>query len=321
MQFFQVKISLPHRFLDLHHQLGQEHNEAGQLWRSRVKLVLTIFISLFLFGCGGGVSPLPSTPNATSIKSAPVLTRISLSPATASIHVGEEQTFVAQGLDQYHNPMTGITFTWTSSDNGANDSAVALFHGGVATGVSTGVMHVTASASGVTSAPAALTVLAPPPALAAILVTPAQPSIFIGGIQQFSAVGKDQYGNEMSGVSFTWSSVNPSIATITNTGLATGLTAGTTAINASAQGIHGNASILTVVKPDSVLTTIAASPTTATVQAGKTVQIAVMGFDQFGTPMNGATFLWASSSPNIAVVNALNGEGLNTGIVTGVAAG
>jgi len=58
--------------------------------------------------------------------------------------------------------MTGITFTWTSSDDGANGSAIAMFHGGVAIGVSPGTMHVTASASGVTSAPAELTVLALP---------------------------------------------------------------------------------------------------------------------------------------------------------------
>jgi hypothetical protein len=136
-----------------------------------VKLVLTIFISLFLFGCGGGVSspaPTPTltptpTPIPTSVLAAPVLTTISLSPATASIHVGEVQIYVAQGLDQYHNPMTGITFTWTSSDDGANGQTIAIFHGGVATGVSEGVMHVTASASDVNSAPATLTVLAPTP--------------------------------------------------------------------------------------------------------------------------------------------------------------
>jgi len=168
-----------------------------------VKLVVTVFVSLFLLGCGGGASSPSPTPTPASIPAAPVLTKISLSPATASIHVGEEQTYVAQGLDQYHNPMIGITFTWTSSDDGANDNAIAMFHGGVATGVSPGTMHVTASASGVTSAPAALTVLAPTPALATILVTPAQSSVFTGGSQQFSAVGKDQYGNEMSGVVFT----------------------------------------------------------------------------------------------------------------------
>ena len=127
-----------------------------------MKLVLTIFISLFLFGCGGGVSSPTPTPTPASIPAAPVLTKISLSPAIASIRVGEEQTYTAQGLDQYQNPMTGITFTWTSSDDGANGSVIAMFHGGVATGVSPGTMHVTASSSSVISAPAELTVLALP---------------------------------------------------------------------------------------------------------------------------------------------------------------
>jgi hypothetical protein len=126
--------------------------------RNRVKLVFTILLSLLFLGCGGGVNSLPPTPNASAIQSAPILTNITLTPATASIQVGEEQPFVAQGLDQYRHPMTGITFTWTSSDDAGNGGAIALFHGGEATGVSAGVMHVTASASGINSAPAMLTV-------------------------------------------------------------------------------------------------------------------------------------------------------------------
>jgi hypothetical protein len=130
-----------------------------------MKLVLTIFTSLFLFGCSGEFKSPTSMPAPTpvpAVLAAPVLTKISLSPAAASIHAGEEQTYTAQGLDQYQNPMTGITFTWTSSDDGGNGSAIAIFHGGVATGVSPGTMHVTASALGVTSAPAELTVLTLP---------------------------------------------------------------------------------------------------------------------------------------------------------------
>ena len=242
-------------------------------------------------------SQVPTAP-PSAMSADPVLTRISLSPATASIHVGEEQAFLAQALDQYNHPMTGVTFDWISSDDGANGNAIAMFHGGVATGVSAGGMHVTASASGVTSAPAALTVLAPPPILATILVTPSQPSVFAGGTQQFSAVGKDQYGNEMSGISFTWSSANPGTAIVTETGLATGLAPGTTSINASAHGVLGNGSVLTVVKPASVLTSITATPTTASVQAGNTVQFTVVGFDQFDAPMTGMAFLWTSSDPS-----------------------
>jgi peptidoglycan/xylan/chitin deacetylase (PgdA/CDA1 family) len=281
-----------------------------------VKLAVIIFISLSLLGCGGGASS-PSSPTPIP-KAAPKLTKIGLSPATASIQVGQNQAFVAQGLDQYHNPMSGITFAWTSSDT---SGATAIFHDGQATGVSAGVMYVTASASGVASSPAALTVLAPPPVLASILVTPAQPSIFTGGNQQFSASGKDQYGNQMSGVTFTWSSSNPGVVTVNSEGLSTGLTPGTATINASAQGVQGNGDTLTVVKPDSVLTSITATPATASVRAGNTIQLTVAGLDQFNSPMTGITFQWASSDPTVATVNALNGEGLNTGIATGVAAG
>lgn len=273
-----------------------------------MKLVFVIFVTLFLVGCGGMSSQAP-TPPSSAFSADPVLTRISLSPATASIHVGEEQAYLAQALDQYNHPMTGVTFDWTSSDDGANGNAIALFHGGVATGVSSGLMHITASASGVTSAPAALTVLAPPPALVSILVTPSQPSVLAGGTQQFSAVGKDQYGNEMSGISFTWSTANPGTATVTAAGLATGAAPGTTAINASAQGVLGNGSLLTVLKPASLLTSMVATPAAASVQAGNTVQFTVVGFDQFDTPMAGITFSWTSSDPTIASVNALNGEG------------
>jgi len=144
-----------------------------------VKVVSIIFVTLFLFGCAGVSAPGLKPPSAAT-SADPVLTSISLSPATASIHVGEEQTFLAQGLDQYNHPMTRVTFAWISSDDGTNDRATAIFHGGVATGVTAGVMHVIASASGVTSASAALTVLAPPPAPATILVTPAHRQSLLG---------------------------------------------------------------------------------------------------------------------------------------------
>jgi peptidoglycan/xylan/chitin deacetylase (PgdA/CDA1 family) len=278
-------------------------------------LVSIILALILLVGCGSGVSSPTSTVPALA------LTQISLSPMTASIHVGEEQTFVAQGFDQYHNPMTGITFTWTPSNDGANGNAIATFHGGVATGVSAGTMHVTASALGVTSTPAALIVLLPPPVLTSLILTPSNPTIFSTGSQQFVAAGVDQYGNSVSGMAFTFSSSDLDVATISSTGLATGVggpNAGTSIITASAQGVSGSTT-LTTVRPDAVLTMITVTPLTATVQAGNTVSFTVTGLDQFGTAMTGLTFAWVSSNPTIAAVNALNSEGKNSAIVTGVA--
>src|SRR3984957_14829008 len=132
---------------------------------------------------------------------ASVLTQISVSPATTSIQVGQQQSYTAVGYDQFNNVMNGITFTWASDGS----TAIAMLNNNVATGVSAGTIHITASASGISSAPASLTVLPAPPALTTIGVTPSASSILIGGTQQLTAVGYDQNGAAMNGIMFTWS--------------------------------------------------------------------------------------------------------------------
>ncbi len=72
------------------------------------------------------------------------------------------------------------------------------------------------------------------------MVTPAAPSIFTSGTQQLTAVGYDQSGNQMSGLTFVWASSNQSVATVGANGLASGVSVGTSQISASAQGIHSN---------------------------------------------------------------------------------
>ena len=114
----------------------------------------------------------------------PVLTQISVSPSTASIAAGQSQTYTAVGYDQFNNLMSGIVFTWASDGNGA----IAMLNGNVATGIAVGSVHITASALGISSAPATLMVLPPPPVLTSVVVTPASPSIFTGGTQQLTAV-------------------------------------------------------------------------------------------------------------------------------------
>jgi hypothetical protein len=230
----------------------------------------------------------------------PVLTQISVSPSTASIGMGQNQSYIAVGYDQFNNVMNGITFAW-ASDGGS----VATINGNVATGVSSGTVHVTASASGVSSAPASLTVLPPPPVLTTIAVTPAAPSIFTGGTQQLTAVGYDQSGNPMSGIAFAWSSANQNVATVDGTGLAHGVSAGTSQISASAQGVNSNAITLTVNRAPSVLTSIDVTPSSASIPAGNTQAFAAAGYDQYGSVMTGIVLTWSSSVTSVASVNGL----------------
>ena len=246
-----------------------------------------------------------------------VLTKISVSPASASIQVGAQEVFTAVGLDQYNKPMSGISFGWATNSN-----CISL-NAGSATGLCQGTGSVFASAQGVSSAPALLTVLPPPPALTTIVLTPTNPSILTTGSQQFAATGIDQYGNPMSGIMFTYSSSSPNVAAISSNGLASGAggpNGGSTLITAASQGVSASTTLITT-RPTAILTTIGVTPSTATVQAGSSTSFSVTGLDQFGLPMPGLTFTWLSSDPTVATVNAINSEGQNGAIATGVAQG
>jgi peptidoglycan/xylan/chitin deacetylase (PgdA/CDA1 family)/uncharacterized protein YjdB len=245
----------------------------------------------------------------------PVLSKISVSPASASVQIGSQQIFTAVGLDQYNKPMAGIAFNWATNSN------CITLNGGAATGVCQGMAALVASAQGISSGPALLTVLPPPPALTTILLTPLNPSTLTTGSQQFAATGIDQYGNPMSGIAFTFTSSNPNVATMNANGLATGAggpMGGTTMITASSQGISASTN-LTTTRPPAILTTINVTPSTATVQAGSSTSFSVTGLDQFGLLISGLTFSWVSSDPTVATVNAINSEGQNRAIATGVA--
>src|SRR6266496_710591 len=73
----------------------------------------------------------------------------------------------------------------------------------------------------------------PPKTLVSIAVTPVSPSIVNGTTQQFTATGNYSEGTTQNvTTSATWSSSDPTVATISSQGLATGLKAGSVTITA-----------------------------------------------------------------------------------------
>jgi hypothetical protein len=128
------------------------------------------------------------------------------------------------------------------------------------------------------------------PVVASIAVTPAAPTIVAKATQQFTATAKDSSGNTIGGVTFTWVSSAPGIAAInSSSGLAVGVSAGTTQITAAAQGITSPADILTV--------TAAPVPTSISFSAPATLNylglplsaMSVSVLDQNGNLDTGAT--------------------------------
>jgi len=86
--------------------------------------------------------------------------------------------------------------------------------------------------------------------VASVAVSPASASLVVGGTQQFTAVTKDAAGNTLTGRTVTWASSNTA-ATVTGSGLATGVAGGTATITATSEGKSGTAAI-TVTAPSCV---------------------------------------------------------------------
>jgi len=175
-----------------------------------------------------------------TVTPAPVAS-VALSPTSGSVAVGGTLQLSATPLDAAGNELVGRTVTWSSS----NTARATVNTSGLVTGVSTGAVTIRATSEGRTAS-ASLTVSQA--SVASVTVAPSTGSVTVGGTLQLAATLRDAAGNVLSGRSVSWSSSNTSRATVTSSGLVTGLSTGTVTITATSEGRSG-AATLTVTQP------------------------------------------------------------------------
>ena len=154
------------------------------------------------------------------------------------------------------------------------------------------------------------------PTLSSIAVTATPASVSAGSTSQFNAVGK--YSDGTSGTittSVTWTSATTTVATIAASGLATGVAAGTSVITATSGSITGTATL--TVTAAKTLTSVAISPSPASVIAGSTTQLTAVATFSDGSISALTTGVTWTSTAAAAVVTV----GATTGLATGVAVG
>ncbi len=248
---------------------------------------------------------------ATLTVSAVPVASVTISPISASVQVGSSTpAFTAVTKDGSGNVLTGRTVTFSSTAPGV---ATVNASTGVATAVSAGTTSIIASSEGKNSPAATLTVTAVP--VATVTISPTTQSVVVGATTPaFTVVTKDAGGNVLTGRAITFNSSNTGVATIDGSGVATGVSPGTTTITASSEGKTSNNATLTVTAVPVASVTI--SPTTATVAPGSnTPAFTAVTKDGSGNTLTGRTVTFASSNPGVATIDP------NTGIATGVAAG
>lgn len=185
--------------------------------RSRLALAPLLVLSA---ACGGPAAPsVPAPPNQA------VVTSVLVAPSTLQLLEGTTGALIATARDAQGNVVPGASFTWTSQAS----NIASVSGSGAVTAVAAGSTIVSASSGGVQGA-ATVTVT---PALL-LTVAPLMATTTAGGTVAFSVTARDVNGTVFPTPPVTWRSSNPAIATVSNSGVATGVSAGITTIHADA---------------------------------------------------------------------------------------
>jgi 6-phosphogluconolactonase (cycloisomerase 2 family) len=157
--------------------------------------------------------------------------------------------------------------------------------------------------------------------LTSIAVTPASPAhLKVGSTQQFTATGTFSDGSTSDiSSSVTWNSGTAATATISASGLATGVAAGTTAITASQGMVTSSPSVtLTVIALQSIA--ITAPPAPISVAVAGTVQFTATGtYTDASTADVTSQATWAANPTTTVATFSTTTIGLATGVANGTA--
>jgi Bacterial Ig-like domain (group 2) len=161
-------------------------------------------------------------------------------------------------------------------------------------------------------------------------VSPGAVQMVVGATAQLTATGVFNHGTGPSTTQnltnqVTWSTASADVATVSNTGMVTGVGAGTVTITASMNGYGGLLSATSTVTVTSSstgpggndVTKLTITPSSQTVAStGDTATYTAVGTTSGGATVNvNGLVVWSSSSTEIATVNA------STGVVTAAGSG
>lgn len=272
-------------------------------WASSNPGVATIDAAGMVRALAAGSTTITATSNgivgAANLKVLAPVAAIALSPVSVDVLTGDVVQLTAIPKDAEGQALVRPV-AW-ASDAPAIASVDA---GGLVTGVTPGVAHVTATSEGVTST-ATITVKA---RIATVVIAPDGATIAPGSTVQLSAQAFDADGNVLDRT-IGWASLAPDRASVSAGGLVTGIAEGSARIVATA---GGKADTVVVIVEEPVASILLSSPDDS-LDVDGTLQLVAQPRDARGNPL-ARSVQWESSDPSVATVSA-------GGLVTGVAYG
>jgi len=170
----------------------------------------------------------------------PALEAVVVSPANVSLVAGVSQAFTASGKMSDGSDSV-VEVVWSAT--GGTISPAGLYN----SGPTAGTYRVVATQSGGSLADTAIVTITSE--VVSVTVSPASASVVAGKTTQLAATANKTDGSPVSGASMSWGSSNLAIATVSPTGLVTGVAPGSVVITATSSDVRGQASITVTPAP------------------------------------------------------------------------
>ncbi|HRI49101.1 MAG TPA: Ig-like domain-containing protein [Pseudomonadota bacterium] len=244
------------------------------------------------------------------------LMSISVTSANMSVAKGTTEQFTATGIysDATNQDITSLV-TWSSSMTAVATISSSTGSRGLATAVAPGTTSITATLGAVSGSRDLIVTSA---TLSSIVITPGGSFLARGTQQFFTATGiySDTTQRDLTTM-VSWSSSDPTIATVDNStgakGLVTAVAAGSANITAT-DTMSGKSGTTRVTVTNAVLMSIAITPANPSIAKGTTVQLTATGTYNDGRKQDLTTLVtWSTSTTNVSVSNTAGSEGLAFG--------
>ncbi|HEV8448247.1 MAG TPA: Ig-like domain-containing protein [Gemmatimonadaceae bacterium] len=229
---------------------------------------------------------------------------VTVAPPTKALFVTQTATLAPTVKDSLGTVVTDRIVTWGTS----NPAVATVSSSGLVTAVAPGTATITAT-SETKSGTSTITVSLVP--VSTVTVSPASVGIRVTAATQLTAVTRDSVGGVLSGRAVTWGSSDPTIATVSSTGLVAGVVPGTVTITATSEGKSGTSTITVTKIP---VGSVTVAPPAKSLFVTQSVALTATVRDSVGTIVTDRVVTWGSSNPAVATVST-------AGLVTAVAPG
>ncbi|MEO8621182.1 MAG: Ig-like domain-containing protein [bacterium] len=183
----------------------------------------TVLVALVSLGCGGGESPVvPVVTPPVVTPPVPVVASITVS-GPARLVVTRTDTVRATPRTAAGDVVPGKVVTFTSS----NPTAISVAADGAITGRNPGSAVISATVDGITGT---MAIVASDASLTSLTINAPSTGLLVGAVSQFTLTGKDSVNLPVTVRTATWTSSNPSVATVSAAGVVTATGVGTATI-------------------------------------------------------------------------------------------